>query len=359
MDFPTDKPVKPFWLTVPASQVYEMLAEFHHWRYDNNPARAYRVKVPVISVGNLTVGGNGKTPCVASLVPLLRDVLRQHRLPGVPAILSRGYGRQVKSTRILGPKPDESVDWKEVGDEPLLLHRLLAKIPIIVERNRVRGARIAIDEFKSPVLLLDDGFQFRGLHKDLEIVLLDGQKPIGNGHMLPAGPLREPEVALKRADVIVGVGAEGSDTNPAAEIANKFGKPFLEAFLQTGKPTRFSARKTDMPPDKVVLLSGIARSERFHRSALEAGFIVLEHCRFRDHHPFSQGEVANISALARKVEAEAVITTAKDAVRLAGLRFGLPVWVLPVEFVWKQPEEITSHLSQVFDEFHGKDFEPA
>ena len=356
MDFPTNKAANPFWLTIPASHVYEMLAEFHHWRFDKTPSRIERVDIPVISVGNITVGGTGKTPCVASLVPILRDLLQRYRKPGVPAILSRGYGRQEKSLRIIEPKEDESLDWHELGDEPLMLHRLLPKIPILVNRNRVASARAAIQTFQSPALLLDDGFQYRALKKDLDIVLLDAQKPLGNGYLLPAGPMREPVSALRRADIFVSVGSQMTDA--VAELADKFGKPLTEAYLQTGKPVRFSARKTDSPPEKVVLLSGIARPEKFHRAALESGFRVLEHCRFRDHYPFSQSDIANVSSLAHELEAEAVVTTHKDAMRLAGLTFGLPVWILPVEFIWKKPEDIIGHLEQVFDEFNVPDSIP-
>ena len=356
MDFPTDKAVKPFWLTIPASRAYEILAEFHHWRFEKTPTRIERVDVPVISVGNITVGGTGKTPCVASLVPILRDLLQRHRKPGVPAILSRGYGRHEKSMRIIEPKTDEDLNWQEVGDEPLLLHRLLPKIPIIVSRKRASGARAAIEKYQSPVLLLDDGFQHRALQKDLEIVLFDAQKPLGNGYLLPAGPMREPVSALRRADVFVSVGSQTTDA--VADLADKFGKPFTEAYLQTGKPVRFSARKTDTPPEKILLLSGIARPEKFHRAALESGFRVLEHCRFRDHYPFSQSDINNVSSLARELEAEAIVTTHKDAMRLAGLTFGLPVWILPVEFVWKKPEDIITHLEQVFTEFAGRDSIP-
>jgi tetraacyldisaccharide 4'-kinase len=349
MDFPTNNAVKPFWLTIPASRIYEILAEFHHWRFEKTPTRIESVNVPVISVGNITVGGTGKTPCVASLVPILRDMLQRQRKPGVPAILSRGYGRQTKFMRIIEPKTDEDLNWQEVGDEPLLLHQLLPKIPIIVNRNRVAGARAAIEKFKSPVLLMDDGFQHRALKKDLEIVLLDAHKPLGNGYLLPAGPMREPVSALRRADVLVSVGSQITDA--VAELADRFGKPLIEASLKIGKPVRFSARKTDTPPEKVVLLSGIARPERFHRTAMESGFRVLDHCLFRDHYPFSQSDISNVSSLARELEAEAIVTTAKDAVRLAGLTFGLPVWILPVEFVWKKPEDIITHLEQVFAEF--------
>ncbi len=349
MDFPIDRPVRPSWLTVPASHIYEILVDFHQWRFEKIPGRVGRVPVPVISVGNLTVGGTGKTPCVVSLVALLRDILQEHHMPGVPAVLTRGYGRQVRSMRRLGPKPAESVDWQEFGDEPLLLHQLLPKIPIIIEPDRVKGARAAVRDHQSPVLVLDDGFQFRALHKDLEIVLVDGQNPVGNGHLLPAGPLREPVDALQRADIIVGVGSGDGETVAAAQLADRYNKRFLQAFLRPGKPKRFSARKTDQPPEKVVLLSGIARPERFRRSALEAGFRVLEHCHFRDHHPFSQGDIASISTLTHKVGAEAILTTGKDAVRLVGLTFGLPVWILPVEFCWKEPEGITEQLARIFE----------
>jgi tetraacyldisaccharide 4'-kinase len=347
MDFPADKPLRPSWLTVPASRIYGFFAEFHHRQFDKRAARIKRVSVPVISVGNLTVGGTGKTPCVANLVSIVWEILRRRSIPGVPAILTRGYGRQVKAMRRLGPESAEGVDWREVGDEPLMLHRLLPEIPIIVDRDRQRGGDVAIHDSGSPVLLLDDGFQYRALHKDFEIVLLDGEKPLGNGHLLPAGPMREPVSAIRRANAVVGIGAAASGMEAAKELADKYDKPFYEASLRPGKPLKLSAGESNTPPKKVVLVSGIARDERFYHSALEAGFQPCEHCRFRDHHPFSQTDVAHVQDVARKAGAEAILTTAKDAVRLASLTFDLPVWILPVEFCWKKPEEITRLLERV------------
>ncbi|MBM3324597.1 MAG: tetraacyldisaccharide 4'-kinase, partial [Calditrichaeota bacterium] len=304
--------------------------------------------VPVISVGNLTVGGTGKTPCIASLVPLVQDILRQRGISGTPAILTRGYGRRTRSSICLGSGLSDSVDWREVGDEPMMLHRLLPKVPIIVEPDRVRGARIAIRDYQASALLLDDGFQYRALHKDFEIVLVDNERPLGNGYLLPAGPLREPADALQRADIVVGVGSKRDDETPAARLAQHYGKFFSHAFLQAGKPLPFAVVKTEEPPKKIVLLSGIARSDRFSHSATESGFHVLKHFSFPDHYPFCQSDIAQVERRASKLGAEAILTTAKDAVRLAELSFKLPVWILPVELVWKSSEEITRTLTKVF-----------
>ncbi|MFH1011949.1 MAG: tetraacyldisaccharide 4'-kinase [bacterium] len=355
MDFPADRALQPSWLTLPASRIYEAFAKFHHRRFDRNPRAVRRVTVPVISVGNLTVGGTGKTPCIASLVPLVQDILRQRGISGAPAILTRGYGRRAKSTIYLGPGLSDSTDWREVGDEPMMLHRLLPDVPIVVEQNRVRGARAAIREYGAPVLLLDDGFQYRALHKDLEIVLLDSEKPLGNGYLLPAGPLREPTDALQRADIVLGVGLEQNDFSPAAKLAQSCGKSFLDALLRPGKPLLFSTQEAKEPPEKIVLVSGIARPKRFYRCAVESGFHVLKHFSFRDHYPFCQSDIAQIERRASKLGAEAILTTAKDAVRLAGISFKLPVWILPVEFVWKNPEEITQTLIKVFEAHSGMD----
>jgi tetraacyldisaccharide 4'-kinase len=348
MDFPADRALQPSWLTIPVSYLYGALARSHHRRYDKNLRRIERASVPVISVGNLTVGGTGKTPCVASLIPLLQDVLTQREISGTPAILTRGYGRQAKSTMCLRTDSPASLDWREVGDEPMMLHRLLPNVPIVVNKDRVRSAAVAVRDCLASVLLLDDGFEYRALHKNLEIVLLDSQKPLGNGYLLPAGPLREAEDALQRADVLVGVGAAQEEKSPAARLAERFGKPFFEAFVRPGNPHALTSAKTETCPKGVVLLSGIARPHRFRLSATESGFDVLEHFSFRDHHAFCQREIIHIEKGARKLGAEAILTTAKDAVRLSGLSFKLPIWILPVEFVWKNPEEITRVLTRVF-----------
>jgi tetraacyldisaccharide 4'-kinase len=229
----------------------------------------------------------------------------------------------------------------------MMLHWLLPDIPIVIHQDRREGAKAAVREYGSPALIMDDGFQYRALRKDLEIVLVDGEKPLGNGYLLPAGSLREPASALRRADILVGVGSATTEMEAARRLAGEYDRAFCEAFVRSGKPVKFPKDNSSTAPKKVVLVSGIARHERFYRAAVEAGFQPCEHCHFRDHHPFSQKDMIHVQDIVRRVGAEAILTTAKDAVRLADLRVELPIWILPVEFCWKKPEEIASLIEKM------------
>jgi len=180
--------------------------------FDSGFLEQQRIGCPVISVGNLTVGGTGKTPMVILLAGMLKD--RGLR----PAVLSRGYGGKNRADvlvvsdgmRVLAG-PDEA------GDEPVLIARRLGDVPVLAGPKRVITGRHALEHFSVDAILLDDGFQHRYLHRDLDIVLLDSRQPLGNGFLLPRGPLREPPSALARAGVIAFTRSKGGDAEPIDE----------------------------------------------------------------------------------------------------------------------------------------------
>ncbi|NPA24511.1 MAG: tetraacyldisaccharide 4'-kinase, partial [Deltaproteobacteria bacterium] len=185
-------------LAIPAA-IYGSAIAGRNLLYDLRPGLSHRLPVPVICIGNLTTGGTGKTPMTAFLA---RYFSRQ----GLhPAIISRGYGRkQAKETRWLGPEnPPDDKSPELYGDEALMLHQQLPQIPIVLDGDRIRAARTAIRIFGSDLILMDDGFQHRRLHRDFNLVMIDSQRMFGNRRLLPAGPLREPMSALERADAVI------------------------------------------------------------------------------------------------------------------------------------------------------------
>ncbi|MFN8179443.1 MAG: tetraacyldisaccharide 4'-kinase [bacterium] len=266
------------------------------------PQRAER---PVVSVGALTAGGAGKTPVVRWLAARLaeRGLL--------PAILSRGY----RSDGGEAPRIVDSAapDGRRDGDEPALLARVLPDVPVVVCPDRSRGAAVATSRGAN-VLLLDDGFQHRRLHRDFDLVLWDRRSEAAHGKLLPAGPLREPPSALRRADAVLLVDRGDGPPERPSDVSRAW-----VARLVTGARASVQAGTT------VHALSGIADPEGFERSLSRLGLHVTGATRFPDHHAFTTDEVRAAAARASAEGADLVGVTAKDWMRWPRERSGLPV----------------------------------
>ena len=264
------------------------------WIYSANvawkarSATPYRSDVPVVCVGNLTVGGTGKTPIAIAIAQALSARGRR------PFFLSRGYGGKLHGPILVGPEHSAA----DVGDEPLLL---AAAAPVVVSRNRGEGARLAM-EHGADVVVMDDGHQNFTLAKDLSLVVVDAEQQFGNGSILPAGPLREfVDQGLARADAVVIVGDEG----PA--LAGYSG-PILRAHLTHVDAPELAGRR-------VVGFAGIGRPEKFFRSLRTFGADIVATKRFADHHIYTSSEIARLKAKARAANA-LLVTTEKDYVRM-------------------------------------------
>jgi len=283
-----------------------------------------RLGSPVISIGNLAVGGRGKTPLVELSATLLRDAGRP------VAVLSRGYGGSFRGDAlIVSDGARVLADAGRAGDEPVMLARALPGVVVAVGRDRARLAR-AVEESLGPrVHLLDDGFQHLRLARDLDVVCVDaadlGDRP------LPAGTLRERPAALARADLVL-VGGEDEDEARAACEALGQARGRASVFRMRRRPVGFSDRSgaPAPPPGRAFLLSGIARPARVASDLAGQAVALLGHASFADHHLFRPGEVAEVVRRARAAGAEAIVTTAKDAVRLPAAELDLPVLVFRV-----------------------------
>jgi tetraacyldisaccharide 4'-kinase len=282
----------------------------------------------VISVGNLTFGGTGKTPTVIALV---RDLVRRGRHP---AVLTRGYGRTDTETVVLiGPDPGVSVE--KAGDEPLELAHRLPGVPVVVDADRVRGG-IEAQTRGADVLVLDDGFQHLKLERDLNLALVDAGDPWGGGRMPPGGRLREPMDGLARADAVLvtklpedGSGVMDEIGQTVAKMAGKI--PVLAARLE---PTSIRRPEGVTGPDVlagagVLAVAALGRPEGFAELLRSAGANVVETRWFSDHHRFTGDEIGELLERARELDA-VVVTTAKDAVKLPG---DLPIWVVEASMV--------------------------
>lgn len=297
--------------------------------YDRQREAVKRVKVPVISVGNLTMGGTGKTPMVAWLASYLQ---RQ----GVnPVIVSRGYRRKSTST---DQGPDSN---RPLNDEGRELQWRLPNVHHVQNPDRVAGARQAIDQHGADVIVLDDGFQHRRLHRDLNIVLLDARQPFGYDHVFPRGTLREPIAALRRADAVIVTRSDQVDAATLTEIESR-ARPLCHraAWCQaTHKATSFSNRKTEQPIEflrgqKVAAFCAIGQPAAFRRTLEDCGLELVGFCEFADHHAFTARDQTKLAAWGKQRGADVLVCTQKDFVKLTQLNQktadSLPVWSLQI-----------------------------
>jgi tetraacyldisaccharide 4'-kinase len=281
-------------------------------------AAAARAGAPVISVGNLAVGGAGKTPAVLAIGERL--IARGRRL----AVLSRGYGARQRGERLASDGARLLLGAAEAGDEPLLLARRLPGAAVLCGPRRAELARRAVEELGADVLLLDDGFQHRALARDLDLVVVDAANPVGNGRLLPRGPNREAFSAIGRAQLswLSRVDQAGSERLSAlrARVHQATGRPPVESrhevtdVLDGALARSFGAR--DLRGRPVLLLCALARPDGFRRTLASLGTEIRAERVFRDHHAFSVRELEEALEAARAAGCEAVVTTEKDAVRL-------------------------------------------
>ncbi len=272
----------------------------------------------VISVGNITVGGTGKTPTVLWIARALHEAGR------TVAVLSRGYGRRgsgVEKVRLQGPIHEAAARY---GDEPVLIARRLARASVWVGAGRWEAGGRAVAEDRPDVLLLDDGFQHLQLHRDLDLVLLDAARPFGNGRLLPAGPLREPPDHLARAHAVILVGEARACPPPGFErLKDKVlrGKPVFHArpvirgFFRAD-PTGLSEPLGNLFQAPCIAAAGIARPDRFFSALETLGIPCVRRLAFPDHHRWTPEDERALLDTLRSVGARWIVTTEKDAVRM-------------------------------------------
>jgi len=280
--------------------------------YDRHVIEQKRLSCPVVSVGNITVGGTGKTPTVITIANLLKE--QGYR----PAVLSRGYGGHARGpVNVVSDGKHVLMGWQEAGDEPVLMANSLPGVPVLVGAKRFLTGKAAVEQFGADILLLDDAFQHRQLFRDLDLVLLDWAHPLGNGFLLPRGPLREASSALLRAHLLLRTGvAEKCEPLPV--------NIELPSFRGVHKPTGIVSEKTgkiapleSLRGQKVMAFSGIGSPEGFRQSLAALGAEVAAYRDFPDHHPYSVSDIAALRRLAAQSRASLLITTEKDGVRLA------------------------------------------
>lgn len=280
--------------------------------------RSSHVGRRTVCIGNLTVGGTGKTPAVL----LAAQALRKRGFK--PAILSRGYGRTLKGRDVQVLLDQREASWQETGDEPWMMHRALkgAGVPILVSPDRVASAQTAVRYYEPDVIILDDGFSHRRLGRDADIVLLNALDPFGGGRLLPAGNLREPLVALRRAALVVITHADLAPEGRLDEV--RAAVAAVRPDLRVAEAAHKSEALYDLRGDgrralrwlkerKVVCLSGIGSPESFEAELRKAGADIAQTWRYPDHHPFTEEEVRSVESVRQGLP---LVTTFKDLPRL-------------------------------------------
>jgi tetraacyldisaccharide 4'-kinase len=331
------------------SKVFQVLIKIRRFLYNVRILRDSTLGVQVIAIGNLTVGGTGKTPVVEKFARELRDQGRN------VAILSRGYRSKptplhkkllnkmllredTTPPRVVSDGKSLLLDSEMAGDEPYMLASNLKDVVVLVDKDRVKSGRYAIQKFGCDTLLLDDGFQYwklRGRRQD--IVLIDRQQPFGNERLLPRGTLREPPSHLARATVIFITKSDGDterlrkrliQLNPSAGIIECIHHPLFLEDVFTGQRVELEALKGR----RVASMSGIAQPESFEQSLVQLGADLVYSKRFADHHRFTQQEVLNLINRSKKRQAETIVTTQKDAVRFPKIdRRDVSIYFMRVE----------------------------
>lgn len=292
------------------SGLYGRIAQLRRAWYDRRPDRRRRLAQPVISVGNLVVGGSGKTPAVAALARLLRAAGER------PAILSRGYGRRQGSDGVVVVSDGRGVlvDTPASGDEPQMLARGLPGVPVVVSSDRYLAGVLAERRFGCTVHLLDDGFQHLALARDVDLLMM-ARADLAE-RVLPSGRLREPLDAARAADAVLVTGGEEDAAAVGAALRHA---TVFRVVPRWQAPRLVAPYGGPLPPGggrRVVAVAGIARPERFFAALRAEGWDVAQEVAFRDHYWFTPRDIESIRRTAVEKGADLIMTTEKDAVRL-------------------------------------------
>lgn len=300
--------------------------------------KPYRPGCKVVSIGNITLGGTGKTPLVEYVARYLKN--QGKRI----AIVSRGY------KKVIGLSDDRVISYEAMGDEAYMLQEKLRDIPVIVNKNRKEAIKEAIEKYNVDTVILDDAFQQWKIKKDLEIVTIDAANPFGNRRLIPAGILRQPLSSLGLADIFVLTKTDiFPDTQEIKNFINRI-KPSALIFESWHQPVGFYklGEKNEiidlvsLKAKGVVLVSGIAAPESFEKSITGLGINIGSSFRFPDHHNYTKEDLDRIIKACNEKNINTVITTEKDAVKLSGLAIsglGLQILVLRIELKITQNEE--------------------
>jgi tetraacyldisaccharide 4'-kinase len=335
----------------PAAKLYQVGVQGRLALYENKIFKINKLSAPVISIGNLTVGGTGKTPCVAFIAGFLRDACHD------VAILSRGYKRESKGRIEVSNGTEILSGPRESGDEPYLLANSCPGVRVVVDRDRYQAGKWLAERAAVSVFILDDGFQHLQLARDLNLLLVDATEPLEEAEMLPLGRLREPLQGMHRSDAVIVTRSDQPFDRRLLEMTiTKYSRRTIPVIYASHKITKLrrlgnQGDVSSFTNDKVAAFSGIARPERFSDDLRNLGMSVVLRRDFPDHHRYSRQEFDEIIEAALAAGARAVMTTEKDAANLSVdvLKSSrLPVFAAIIEFRSEGEDALKSLLQSVF-----------
>ncbi len=361
--------MKPFLFAI--SIVYGGLVKLREALYKKGVLQSKRLPCPVVSIGNIAVGGTGKTPMTVYVTELIR------RFGYKVAIVSRGYKGKAEKTggivydgRIICMEPDQA------GDEPFMMAKRLRSVPVIVGKDRFKAGMLAVKEFNPDVVLLDDGFQHLRLYRDIDLVLLDFNTPFGNGNLLPRGILREPASSLSRADALI---LTRSDSSPGSIKANLLDRLMYlsqkrSVYITFHAPYIYKVVKAVGDMEHIVLsksrdwdseiikgrnvfaFSGIARNEDFKHTVESFGCDVSGFAGFPDHHKYSNEDINKILRSAKDAGAEIVCTTEKDYARMGNSKsWPIDLVIIGIEIAFGDDEAaFNAYIQNRLSELEGE-----
>ncbi|MDX9708348.1 MAG: tetraacyldisaccharide 4'-kinase [Trichloromonas sp.] len=323
-------------LLSPFSELYGRVGRIRAALYRRGLLPSHDFPVPVIAIGNLAVGGTGKTPTVDWVARYCQEQGRR------VAVVSRGYGgKGAGAVGIVSDGRQLLLGPEVAGDEPVLLARRNPRLIVVVAPRRARGVRTAIAELGADLIILDDGFQHLAVRRDLDIVLLDAKHPLGNGRVLPAGLLREFPEALARGDLFILTRADGETVPPVLP-----GPVLTSRHRLADRATALDGQSLSLDAlrgKKLVAFAGIADPEAFFNDLRDQGLTLSETLAFPDHVTYNRAERDRINAAG----GEALLTTEKDAVKLRAADFAAPCCQVPLELTFDRPELLTAQLDRL------------
>jgi tetraacyldisaccharide 4'-kinase len=336
-------------LLKPAALLYELIVRLRNWMYTYGWIKIYRVPVPVISIGNITLGGTGKTPVTISIAKQLVAAGKK------TAVISRGYGRRSSGVVVVSDGIKLLCSAEESGDEPYLIAARVPEAVVIVAARRVDAAYTAVNHYGCDVILLDDGFQHRAMGRNCDIVLIDCNHELLRDCMFPAGSLREPLSGLKRANVIVFTnippdlnhsdGCMQALSTAMAQLSPDAAQCQCQ-FIPSGLFPVFKAQGGQMQLGELqnkaaVAFCGIAKPDRFFSALDSLGVQTVVRQTYGDHYWYKDADIREIKHQLENSGSNLIVTTAKDAVRLQSMSSAsreivasLPLWYLDIDTIW-------------------------
>ncbi|MCY4402535.1 MAG: tetraacyldisaccharide 4'-kinase [Candidatus Poribacteria bacterium] len=340
-------------LLMPLCWLYRSIVSIRNYCYNVGIRKQKKLPCTVISVGNIVVGGTGKTPAAATIARMLQKKGKR------VAILLRGYKRRsTKKVLFVSDGENHLCTREESGDEADMLARQIINVPIVVGKQRYQTGKAALDRFNSEILILDDSFQHRQLARDLDIITIDATRPYGTNALLPIGSLREPKAAVQRADIILLTRTDAIDIQiqnlrkqlkslaPNTLILESVHQPTSLSPLNN-KDKHSTIPLQDLKGKRILAVCGIGNPTAFVATIEKFHPEIVELFAFPDHHVYTESDIQNIHEQMKRCNTEWIITTQKDEQKLADHTTELPILVLAVELVITNGENVLLDKLQI------------